>query len=144
MTGFYRKPLATGEVLRNGWLHTGDLGRIDEDGYLFVTGRKRKMIIVKGQNIFPEDIEGVLAGHPKIASAKVVGIPDIIRGETVKAIIRPEAGATVTEAEVRQFCQDRLASHKLPREIVFTGVLPEAISLWSRREERAPVQLVLK
>ena len=76
MKGFFNNPQATAEVIRDGWLYTGDLGRIDEDGYLFLTGLKKNMIILKGQNIYPTDIEGVLSTHPKVTKAVVVGIPD--------------------------------------------------------------------
>jgi long-chain acyl-CoA synthetase len=135
MTGFYNQPEATAEVLRNGWLHTGDMGMIDEDGELFITGRKRKLIILKGQNIFPRDIENVLLTHPRIAEVKVIGVPDLIRGETVKAIVRLKPGETATEQEIRQYCQNRMADYKIPREIEFTRAVPEEIPLWTRRED---------
>ena len=118
--------------MRNGWLHTGDIGRIDEDGFLFITGRKRRMLILKGQNIFPADIEEVLATHPKIAEARVMGVMDIVRGETVKALVRLKPGETATEQEIRQYCQGRMADYKLPREIEFVDVMPEVIPLWRR------------
>ena len=116
MTGFYNKPEATAKIIRNGWLHTGDIGRMDEDGFLFITGRKRRMLILKGQNIFPADIEEVLSTHPKIAEVKVRGAIDIVRGETVKALVRLKPGETATEQEIRQYCQGRMADYKLPRE----------------------------
>ena len=135
MTGFYNNPQATAQVIKNGWLHTGDIGKIDEDGYLFITGRKRRMIILKGQNIFPDDIEEVLLTHPRVAEVKVIGVPDMIRGETVKAIIRLKPGDTATEQEIRQFCQKRMSDYKLPREITFTDAIPEATPLWSHQEK---------
>jgi long-chain acyl-CoA synthetase len=134
MTGFYNNPQATAETIKNGWLHTGDIGKIDEDGYLFITGRKRKMLILKGQNIFPGDIEEVLIAHPKIAEARVIGVPDMIRGETVKVLIRLKAGETATEQEIRQFCQNRMADYKLPREIAFTENIPKETPTWTRPE----------
>jgi long-chain acyl-CoA synthetase len=137
MTGFYRKPGATARVLRNGWLHTGDTGRIDKDGYLFITGRQRRMLILKGQNIFPEDIEEVLAAHPKIAEVRVVGVPDIVRGETVKALVRLKPGKKATEQEIRQYCQGHMADYKLPREVAFVKSMPEFIPNWSRAASRA-------
>ena len=121
MTGFYNKPEATAKALRHGWLHTGDIGWMDEEGYLFITARKRRMLILKGQNIFPADIEAVLATHPKVAEARVMGRIDLIRGETVKAIVRLKPGQTATEQELRQYCQGRMADYKLPREIVIRG-----------------------
>jgi long-chain acyl-CoA synthetase len=132
MSGFYNKPEATARVLRNGWLHTGDIGKIDDDGELFITGRKRRLIILKGQNIFPQDIEEILLTYPKIAEAKVMGIPDLIRGETVKAIVRLKAGETATEQEIRQYCQNRMADYKIPRELQITDTIPEEVPLWSR------------
>ncbi len=132
MTGFYNKPEATAEVIRNGWLHTGDIGWIDEDGSLFITARKRRMIILKGQNIFPGDIEDVLAAHPKIAEVRVIGVIDIVRGETVKALVRLKSGETATEQEMWQYCQGRMADYKLPREIEFVDTIPGVIPNWTR------------
>jgi long-chain acyl-CoA synthetase len=134
MTGFYNRPEATAAIIRNGWLHTGDIGRIDEDGFLFITGRKRRMLILKGQNIFPSDIEAVILTHPQVAEVKVIGVPDLVRGETVKAMIRLKPREKATEQEIRQFCQNRMADYKLPREIVFVDAIPEATPLWERRK----------
>ena len=144
MTDFYNSPQATAETIKNSWLHTGDIGKIDEDGYLFITGRKRKMLILKGQNIFPDDIEEVLVTHPKIAEAKVIGEPDMIRGETVKALIRLKPGETVTEQEIRQFCQGSMADYKLPREITFTDTIPEVTPTWTRPESLEVPELKLE
>jgi long-chain acyl-CoA synthetase len=141
MTGFYRKPEATARVLRNGWVYTGDIGKIDKDGFLFITGRKRRMLILKGQNIFPADIEQVIATHPRVAEVKVVGVPDIVRGETVKALVRLKPGKTVTEQALRQYCQGRMADYKLPREIEFMDRIPEDIPNWSRAASRAAANL---
>lgn len=142
MSGFYNKPEATARTIKNGWLHTGDIGLIDEDGYLFITARKRRMLILKGQNIFPTDIEAVLKTHPKIAEAKVMGSIDLIRGETIKALVRLRPGVTATEQEIRQYCQGRLADYKLPREITFVAVMPEAIPVWRRAQfKEADVKL---
>jgi long-chain acyl-CoA synthetase len=132
MAGFYNKPEATAEVLRHGWLHTGDTGYIDEEGYLFITARKRRMLILKGQNIFPSDIEEILASHPAVAEARVMGNIDLIRGETVKALVRLKQDAALTEQELRQYCQGRMADYKLPREIVFVDIMPADIPLWRR------------
>jgi long-chain acyl-CoA synthetase len=132
MTGYYNKPAATARALRNGWLHTGDIGRIDKDGFLYITARRRKVLILKGQNIFPEDIEAVLISHGAVAAARILGVPDIIRGETVKALIRLEPGARIAEAEIRQYCQGRMADYKLPRDIEFVEVIPEALPTWTR------------
>jgi long-chain acyl-CoA synthetase len=132
MTGFWNKPEATAKALRNGWLHTGDIGWIDEEGYLFITARKRRMLILKGQNIFPADIEAVLETHPQVAEAKVMGKIDLIRGETVKAIVRLKPGMIVTEQELRQYCQPHMADYKVPKEIDFVNVMPANPPVWRR------------
>jgi len=122
MKGYYKNSRATAGVIKNGWLHTGDIGRVDEEGWLFLSaGRKKDMIIAKGQNIYPSDIEKVLASHPKVAEVGVVGIRDDVRGETPRAIIRLKPGEVATEQEIKKFCLKHLANYKIPREIVFTG-----------------------
>ena len=120
MAGYYNNPQATAEVMKDGWLYSGDIGHVDQDGYLFLSGMKKDMIILKGQNIYPMDIEEVLCAHPKVAEAVVVGIPDKLRGEVVGAIIRLKERVTVTEQEIRHLCQERLADYKLPKVIIFT------------------------
>jgi len=125
MKGYYNNPRATAETIRDGWLYTGDIGRADEDGELFILGRKKEMIIAKGQNIYPSDIEGVLYTHPKVAEAAVVGIPDELRGEVVRAIISLKAGETATEQEIKRFCLERLANYKVPKQVIFLDSLPK-------------------
>jgi long-chain acyl-CoA synthetase len=144
MTGFYNKPEATSRTLRGGWLHTGDLGRMDKDGFLFITGRSRRMLILKGQNVFPDDIEETLAKHPKVAEVRVMGVHDLIRGETVKAIVRLKPGEKATEQEIRQFCQGRMADYKLPREIEFVEAMPGALPIWHRLEGLETADLMLE
>ncbi len=123
MQGYYNNPQATAEAIKNGWLYTGDIGSIDEDGYLFLSGMKKDMIILKGQNVYPSDIEEVLCSYYKVAKAVVVGIPDKLRGEIVGAIIKLKRRFTATEQEIRSFCQERLADYKLPKKIIFTKSL---------------------
>jgi len=123
MKGYYNNPQATAETIKDGWLYTGDIGRVDDDGYLFLSGRKKELIILKGQNIHPSDIEEVLSTHPKVAEAIVIGIPDKLRGEVVGAIIRLKRRVKVTEQEIRRFCQTRLSDYKLPKQIIFTKSL---------------------
>jgi len=125
MKGYYKNSRATAGVIKNGWLHTGDIGRVDEEGWLFLSaGRKKDVIIAKGQNIYPSDIEKVLASHPKVAEVGVMGIRDDVRGETPRAIIRLKPGEVATGQEIKKFCLERLANYKVPREIVFTGSSP--------------------
>ncbi|MFC1931049.1 class I adenylate-forming enzyme family protein [Chloroflexota bacterium] len=123
MQEYYHNPQDTAKIIKDGWLYTGDIGKIDEDGYLYLSGMKKNMIILKGQNIYPIDIEEVLCAHPKVAEAVVVGIPDKLRGEIVGAIIRLKRGVEATEQEIRRFCQTRLADYKLPKQIIFTKSL---------------------
>ena len=125
MNEYYNNPQATAEVIKDGWLYTGDIGKVDGDGNLFITGRKKELIIVKGQNIYPGDIEGVLGAHPKVAAAVVVGVPDELRGEVVRATIRLKAGEVTTGEEIRRFCREHMADYKLPKQIIFVDSLPE-------------------
>jgi long-chain acyl-CoA synthetase len=124
MSGYYNNPQATAEVIKNGWLHTGDIGKVDEAGNLYITGRKKDIIIVKGQNIHPVDVETVLFQHPEVAEAAVIGIPDEMRGEVVGAVISLKAGAKAGESELRRWCSDRLASYKVPKQFIFYPSLP--------------------
>jgi long-chain acyl-CoA synthetase len=119
MRGYYNNPEATAEVLKNGWLYTGDIGHIDADGNIFITGRKKDLIIPKGQNIDPADIERVLLRHPKVAEAAVFGIGDDLRGEVIVAAVRLRNGQTATESEMKRPCLDHLANFKIPREFRF-------------------------
>jgi long-chain acyl-CoA synthetase len=119
MRGYYGNPEATAEVLKNGWLFTGDIGHIDGAGNIFITGRKKDLIIPKGQNIDPADIESVLLRHPKVAEAAVFGIADDPRGEVIVAAIRLKSGQTATESEMKRPCLDNLANFKIPREFRF-------------------------
>ena len=125
MKGYYNNPQATAEVIKDGWLYTGDIGKIDEDDYLFILGRNKGIIIVKGQNIYPCDIENVLHTYPKIAEAMVVGVPDKLRGEVVRAVISVKAGEVASEEEIRRFCRQRLANYKIPKQIIFLSSLPK-------------------
>ena len=125
MKGYYNNPQATAEAIRDGWLYTGDIGRVDEDGYLFILGRKKETIIVKGQNIYPSDIEDVLYTHPKVAEAVVVGIPDELRGEVVRAVISLKEGEATTEEEIKRFCREHMADYKVPKQVIFIDSLPK-------------------
>ncbi len=119
MKGYYKNPEATAEVMKNGWLYTGDIGHIDSDGNIFITGRKKDLIIPKGQNIAPDDIEFVLLQSPKVAEAAVLGVPDDPRGEVILAAVRLKDGATATESEIKRLCLDNLANFKIPKEFRF-------------------------
>jgi long-chain acyl-CoA synthetase len=125
MKGYYNNPQATAEVIKSGWLYTGDIGKVDEDGNLFINGRKKDTIIVKGQNVYPGDIESVLYAHPKVAEAAVMGISDEMRGEVVAAVISLRKGEVATELEIKQFCLERIASYKVPKKVIFLDALPK-------------------
>lgn len=135
MKGYYNNPQATAKTVKDGWLYTGDIGRLDEDGYLFITGRKKEMILVKGRNIYPTDIEDVLTTHPKVAEAAAVGVPDEIRGEVIRAVITLKEGEKAAEGEIRSFCREHLAEYKLPKQIIFVDSLPKTANGKIRKEE---------
>jgi len=126
MNEYYNNPQATAQVIKDGWLYTGDVGWLDKAGWLFLAaGRKKDMIISKGQNICPSDIEEIIGTHPKVAEVAVVGIADQSRGETPRAVIKLKAGEEATEQEIKKFCLEHLANYKVPREIIFAGSLPK-------------------
>ncbi len=125
MKGYYKRPDLTRAVLdEDGWLHTGDMGHVDQEDFITISGRKKELIIISGLNVFPAEIERVLETHPAVASAAVVGVPDPSRGEVPIAYVLPHEGAQVTELELRRFCRDSLAGYKVPREIHITADIP--------------------
>lgn len=126
MKGYWRKPDETALVLRDGWLYTGDMAVMDEEGYFRIVDRKKDVIISAGMNIYPREIEEVLLRHPKIAEAAVVGVPSKVRDETVKAFIVPEPGSQLTKAEVLEYLQDKLARYKIPKQFEFVEALPKS------------------
>jgi len=125
MAGYWQRPEDTRDVLRDGWLYTGDLGKKDADGYLYIVDRKKDMIISGARNIYPREIENLLQAHPAILEAAVIGVPDPYWGESVKAIIVLRPGQTLTPEEVIQFCKENLASYKKPRFVQFVPSLPK-------------------
>ena len=135
MKGYYNMPDETKAALQNGWLHTGDMGRFDEDGYLYIVERKKDLIIRGGFNIYPRDIEEVLATHPAVIEAAVVGIPSERMGEEVKAYVVPR---TPVDAEtLMAYCREKLANYKTPKEIEFVNALPRnAIGKIDKKELR--------
>jgi long-chain acyl-CoA synthetase len=119
MKGYYKDDQATAQALRGGWLHTGDLARIDEEGYIFFVGRKKRMIITSGFNVYPKEIEDVLGFHPSVKAARVIGKEDLLRGEIVKALIVKRQGSSADEEDIIKHCRTYLSSYKVPREIEF-------------------------
>jgi long-chain acyl-CoA synthetase len=128
MKGYYKNPEATAETIVDGWLRTGDMGYMDEDGYFFIVDRKKDMIIRGGENIYPREIEEVLFTHPKITEATVIAKPDSIWGEEVLAVVVTAPGETLTEDDVKEYCRERLADYKLPREVRFRADLPKTLT----------------
>lgn len=125
MKGYWNMPEETEQTIRNGWLYTGDLAKMDEDGYFYIVGRKKEMIIASGYNVYPIEIEDVIYEHPKVLEAAVFGVPHPYRGETIKAVIVPRDGQTLTEEEIIEFCKEKLAAYKVPKIVEFRDELPK-------------------
>ncbi|MDK2889301.1 MAG: long-chain acyl-CoA synthetase [Thermoanaerobacter sp.] len=127
MKGYWNMPEETAGTLRDGWVYTGDIARMDEEGYFYIVDRKKDMIVAGGFNIYPREVEEVLFEHPKVQEAVVAGIPDPYRGETVKAFVVLKQGQTATEEELIQYCRGKLAAYKVPRQVEFRDSLPKTI-----------------
>ena len=124
MKGYWKAEEATNSTIRNGWLYTGDIGYMDEAGYIFLSGRAKDIIIRAGENISPEQVEATLHSHPAIDEAAVIGVPDPQWGEKVRAIVALKAGAQATEADIIEHCRGQLASFKKPESVIFVDSLP--------------------
>lgn len=124
MKGYWGRPDATAEVLKDGWLFTGDIGKLDEDGYVYVTDRKKDMILYKGYNVYPREIEEILFTHPAVEMCGVVGKPDESAGELPVAFVQLKAGRTVTAEDLMAFVNERVGAYKKLREVVFTPMVP--------------------
>jgi acyl-CoA synthetase (AMP-forming)/AMP-acid ligase II len=124
MLGYWNDAEATQEILKGGWLHTGDLGRLDESGYLYLLDRKKDLIVSGGSNIYPREVEEVLIAYRGVAAVAVIGVPDRHWGESVHAVVVPDPGVTLTAAELIAFCQTHIASYKKPRTVDFVTELP--------------------
>jgi long-chain acyl-CoA synthetase len=125
MKGYLNRPDATAETIRDGWFHSGDLGRVDEDGYFFIVDRKKDMIIRGGYNVYPREVEEVLYEHPAVREAAVVGVPDEQWGEEVGAVVALKDGASATPEELRDFAKDQVAAYKYPRRVWIVADLPK-------------------
>jgi long-chain acyl-CoA synthetase len=128
MKGYLGRPEATEETLRGGWLHSGDLGYVDSDGFFFIVDRAKDLVIRGGYNVYPREIEEVLYAHPDIVEAAVIGKPDERLGEEVVAVVVARPGSELSAADVIAYCRERLAAYKYPREIRFMGELPKGPS----------------
>jgi long-chain acyl-CoA synthetase len=127
MDGYWKKPDDTAQVLRAGWLHTGDLARMDEEGFFFIVDRKKELILSGGFNVYPRDVEEVLYLHPKVREAAAVGVPDAFLGEAVKAFVVPKAGTSLTPEELIAFCRQHLAPYKVPKWVECRDSLPKSL-----------------
>jgi long-chain acyl-CoA synthetase len=138
MRGYWKKPEETVQVLKDGWLYTGDLARVDEEGYCYIVGRKKDLILCSGFNVYPDEIDRVLMGHPAVLEAATIGIPDAKRGETVKSFVVLRRGQRTSAEELTGYCRENLAPYKVPRVIEFRDSLPRSSVLKVlRRELRA-------
>jgi acyl-CoA synthetase (AMP-forming)/AMP-acid ligase II len=125
MKGYYKDPNATKETIdKDGWLHTGDLARMDEEGYIYIVDRKKNMIVRGGENVYPAEIENVLHEHPAILEVAVIGIPHAELGQDQKAFVVLKEGYDTKAEEIVQFCRKNLASYKVPRKVEFIDALP--------------------
>ncbi|WP_243091369.1 AMP-binding enzyme, partial [Thermus neutrinimicus] len=127
MKGYWNRPEETQRALKDGWLYTGDMARMDQDGYFYIVDRKKDMIIAGGYNIYPREVEEVLYQHEAVQEAAVVGVPDPYRGETVAAfiVLKEAYRGKVTEKDIETFCRQNLAAYKVPRLIEFRESLPK-------------------
>ncbi len=137
--GYWRQPERTAQAFRDGWFRTGDLGYLDEEGYLYVLDRREDLVVTGGENVYPAEVEAVLLAHPAVRDAAVVGLPDIEWGQQVVAAVVLEGGSTVSERELMDWCRSRLAGYKVPRAIRFVSALPRTASgklqRWRVREQ---------
>jgi acyl-CoA synthetase (AMP-forming)/AMP-acid ligase II len=125
MKGYYKDPEATAKALKDGWLYTGDLARVDEEGYQYLAVRRTDLIVSGGENIYPAEVEKILLEHPKVKDAAVIGVKDKEWGERVTAVVVPGEGERPAEEEILAFCRERLAGYKRPRRVVFVDELPK-------------------
>ena len=124
MSGYWNNSVATLEVLRDGWYHTGDVGYLDAEGFLYLVDRKKDMIISGAENIYSREVEEALASHPAVGDSAVIGVPDAYWGEAVRAIVVLAPGAAATQEELIRHCRSEIAGYKRPRSIVFVDELP--------------------
>ncbi len=139
MVGYWRKPAETGAVLKDGWYYTGDMGMLDEEGYLYVVDRKKDMIVSGGENVYSTEVEAALSSHPGVLECAVIGVPDERWGEAVKAIVAPRPGAHPTAEQLIAHCRTQIAGYKCPRSVEFRDALPKSgANKILKRELRAP------
>ena len=126
MAGYWHRPDETAKAVRDGWVYTGDLARMDDDGYTFIVGRKKDMVIAGGYNIYPDEVDDVLFSHPAVLEAVTIGVPDAKRGETVKSFVVLRPGQVASTDEILGYCKTQLAAYKVPKQIEFVNELPKS------------------
>jgi long-chain acyl-CoA synthetase len=128
--GYWQKPEETRHAIRNGWLYTGDVGKMDKDGWFYVVDRKKDMIVASGYKVWPRDVEDVIYQHPAVKETAVVGVPDPYRGETVKAFVAIKEGMEnrVNPEEIMAFCKERMAAYKYPRQVEIVSEIPKTLT----------------
>jgi long-chain acyl-CoA synthetase len=124
MLGYWNQPAATAQAFRAGWLLTGDIGYADADGYFFITDRRKDMLLVNGNNVYPREIEEVIQQYPGVKESAVIGRPDARRGEQPVAYVSPNDGVTLDERELLEFIRKKMADYKVPRRVIFLPALP--------------------
>ena len=144
MRGYWRQPDETARTLRDGWLLTGDIAVIDEDGYFTIVGRKKDLVIAGGYNIYPDEVDAVLVAHPAVLESATIGVPDERRGETVKSFVVLVDGQTATVEELQQYCREELAAYKIPRLIEFRDELPKSTVLKVLRRQLRDEELAAR
>jgi long-chain acyl-CoA synthetase len=125
MLGYWNRPQETAQVIKNGWFYTGDLGRMDEDGYFYIVDRLKDMINVSGFKVYPSEVERIIAKHPAVAEVAVYGVADQLKGEIVKANIKLKSGVVMSQKEIINFCIQNIATYKIPRDINFVESIPK-------------------
>jgi len=125
MKGYWNRPEITAEVLRGGWMHTGDIGAMDAEGFLYILDRKKDMIKTGSENVYSPEVESMVCAHPGILEAAIIGVPHATWGETIRAVVVTRPGATLTEAELIEWCRGRLTGFKCPTSVAFTNTLPK-------------------
>ena len=124
--GYHNRPEEDAATFREGWLHTGDVGRMDREGYLYVVDRKKEMVLTGGENVYTSEVEAVLFQHPEVHEAAVVGVPDDEYGEALFAVIVPAPGRSLTEDEIIAHCRGKIGGYKIPRRMAFVDELPKS------------------
>ncbi|MGH7554054.1 MAG: long-chain-fatty-acid--CoA ligase [Longimicrobiales bacterium] len=135
MKGYWNRTDETAAMIRDGWLHTGDIARMDEEGYFYIVGRKKEMILVSGYNVYPDEVDAVLIAHPAVLESATIGVPDAKRGESVKSFVVLKPGASATEQELIEHAKRELAPYKVPRQLEFRMELPRSAALKVLRRE---------